>query len=82
MANSAESVIIEMPVEAVEQPARTKMSSLFRRLFQHRPRAEQHQEQMEEFHAEEWLAGDEREVRQNNKLNFTTVTVARGGVGR
>jgi hypothetical protein len=66
MTDLAEPVVIEMPAEAVQQPARTRMSSLFLRLFHHRPRAEQHQEQMEEFRAEEWLAGDGHEARLND----------------
>lgn len=58
MPANAEPVVIEMPMEG-GQPARTRVASLFRRMFQHRPRPEQHQqEQMQEFRAEEWLAGD------------------------
>lgn len=63
--------MIAMPVEERGQPARTRVGSLFRRLFHHRPRQEQQQEQMEEFRAEEWLAGDylDHQVAHLNKGN-------------
>lgn len=67
----AEPVVIAMPVEERGQPARTRVGSLFRRLFHHRPRQEQQREQMEVFRAEEWLAEDyaEHQVAYVNKAN-------------